>query len=90
MFFKTCILILLSCHFFILTMAGASSSGPSPEATWRHMRNFIEKKGEFAEEPMQEYIIRHLDIYLFATHMITIITKKYTKKRNVGRSGEEA
>ena len=24
---------------------------------------------------------RHLDIYLFATHTITIITKKYTKKK---------
>ena len=38
-------------------MAAASSSGPSPEVTWRHMRNFIEKKGEFAEneeEPMEE------------------------------------
>ena len=34
-------------------------------------------------------IFRHLDIYLFATHTITIITKKYTK-RNVGRNGEEA
>ena len=34
---------------------------------------------------------RHfLDIYLFATHTITVITKKYTKKRNVGRNGEEA
>ena len=27
---------------------------PGPEATWRHMRNFIEKKEEFAEEPMEE------------------------------------
>ena len=56
MLFKTSILILLSCHFVILTMAGVSSSSvpPPPEATWRHMRNFIEKKGEFAEDDEKE------------------------------------
>lgn len=53
MFAKMGILILSSCHLLILTMAAVSPSPPGPEATWRHMKNFMEKKGEF-EEPMEE------------------------------------
>ena len=51
MFCKTSILLVILSHFFILTMA--SSNPPDPLTTWTHFRNFVEKKDEFAEEPME-------------------------------------
>ena len=52
MFLKTSIIGLLTVHLFTLTMATNSSLDPA--RTWRHYKNFLEKKEEFAtEEPME-------------------------------------
>ena len=51
MFSKTSILLVFISHFFILNMA--SCNPPDPLTTWTHFRNFVGKKDEFAEEPME-------------------------------------
>ena len=51
MFLKTSILLVILNHFFILTMA--SSNPAEPSKTWTHVGNVVEKKDEFAEEPME-------------------------------------
>ena len=54
MFQKTSILVAITAHFFILTMANNSTSPLDPSKTWQHYRNFVEKKGEFEEEEPME------------------------------------
>ena len=56
MFQKTSILVAITIQCFILTMANNSTSPLDPSRTWRHFKNFLEKKGEFEEkeeEPME-------------------------------------
>lgn len=54
MFMKTSILLVITAHFFISTMANNSTSPLDPSRTWTHFRNFLEKKGEFAPEEKKE------------------------------------